>query len=211
MSQGRRLLSLRIPGFFKAELGVTSEEERRQQRIREYRQEASRLASMANKRIARLEKNDLRDSPAYKRYIKDGGQRFGVKGKTYQEVQREVARLERFLNAKTSTVRGYHSTLKNLAEITNITFKNMNELRKRAAKFFELASRMEQYIQNVEGMGAAVGYQEIWTAIDTYTRVEGIDLLEADDKIEAMIDVLKKKHHEENRKVKKLWYKISKD
>lgn len=205
-------VTIRVPGLLKAKIGYTPEELKRQERIREYRKEASRLASMANKRIARLVKNDLTDSPAYKRYIKDGGQRFGVKGKTYQEVQKEVARLNRFLGAKTSTVRGYHKTLVNLAELTNIKFKNMADLRKRAAKFFELSSRMEQYIQNVEGMGAAVGYQQIWQAIDTYTTVEGIDLMDADDKIEKMIDVLKKKHYEDNKRVRKqLWYKITPD
>lgn len=205
-------VTIRVPGLLKAKIGYTPEELKRQERIREYRKEASRLASMANKRIARLVKNDLTDSPAYKRYIKDGGQRFGVKGKTYQEVQKEVARLNRFLSAKTSTVRGYHKTLVHLAEITNIKFKNMADLRKRAAKFFELSSRMEQYIQNVEGMGAAVGYQQIWQAIDTYTTVEGIDLMDADDKIEKMIEVLKKKHYEDNKRVRKqLWYKITPD
>ena len=204
-------VTIRVPGLLKAKIGYTPEELKRQERIREYRKEASRLASMANKRIARLVKNDLTESPAYKRYIKDGGQRFGVQGKTYQEVQKEVARLNRFLSAKTSTVRGYHNTLVNLAELTNIKFKNMADLRKRAAKFFELSSRMEQYIENVEGMGAAVGYQQIWQAIDTYTTVEGIDLMDADDKIEAMIEVLKKKHYEDNRRVKQLWYKITPD
>lgn len=205
-------VTIRVPGLLKAEIGYTPEELKRQERVREYRKEASRLASMANKRIARLVKNDLTDSPAYKRYVKDGEQRFGVKGKTYKEVQKEMARLDRFLNAKTSTVRGYHKTLVKLAELTNIKFKNMADLRKRAAKFFELSSRMEQYIQNVEGMGAAVGYQQIWQAIDTYTTVEGIDLMDADDKIEKMIDVLKKKHYEDNKRVRKqLWYKITPD
>lgn len=205
-------VTIRVPGLLKAEIGYTPEELKRQERVREYRKEASRLASMANKRIMRLVKNDLTDSPAYKRYIKDGGQRFGVKGKTYKEVQKEVARLNRFLSAKTSTVRGYHGTLVHLAELTNIKFKNMADLRKRAAKFFELSARMEQYIQNVEGMGAAVGYQQIWQAIDTYTTVEGIDLMDADDKIEKMIEVLKEKHYEDNKRVRKqLWYKITPD
>ena len=84
----------------------------REIRIREFRTEASRLASLANKRIKRIEANSLTESPAYKRYIKDGHGKFGVKGKTYQEVQAEVARINRFINAETSTIKGINNELK---------------------------------------------------------------------------------------------------
>ena len=53
-------------------------------RIRMYRAQASRLASLANKRVQRLESNGLTDSPAYKKYIETGG-KFGVRGKDHNQ------------------------------------------------------------------------------------------------------------------------------
>src|SRR5699024_7792951 len=87
-------------------------------RIKRFRQEASRKAAMANKRIDRLIERGLTDSPAYQKWVKDGSHRFGVRGKDYNQVQAEVARLNNFLNSETSTIRGFDAVLKNLAENT---------------------------------------------------------------------------------------------
>ena len=159
----------------------------KEKRIRDFRKEASRLASMANKRIERLEKNNLTDSPAYKRYIKDGGQRFGVKGKSYNQVQSEVARLNRFLNSETSTIKGINSVLKNMAENTGIKYSNLEDLRKKAPKFFELASKVEQYLRTVEDMASAISYDKIWEIINEYTEANKIALDDSESDIDNMI------------------------
>ncbi|WP_457848416.1 hypothetical protein, partial [Staphylococcus aureus] len=85
--------------------------EKRVVAINAYRKEASRLVSLANKRVQRLELNGLTDSPAYKAYIASGG-KFGVRGKSHNELQQEVARLNRFINSTTSTIKGVNKTLK---------------------------------------------------------------------------------------------------
>ena len=48
----------------------------------EFRKEISRKASLANKRLARLEKNGLTDSPAYQKVMEGGGKRFSIRCKT---------------------------------------------------------------------------------------------------------------------------------
>lgn len=154
------------------------------ERIRAYRQEASRLASKANKRIDRLEKNDLQSSPAYQKWVKDGGVRFGVKGKTYNEVQAEVARLNNFLNSETSTVRGIENVLKTMADNTGIKYGDLSDLRSKASNFFEIASKLEQYYRTVLDMGSAIGYQELWEVINSYVATEELDLSAADLDIE---------------------------
>lgn len=159
----------------------------KEKRIRDFRKEASRLASMANKRIERLEKNNLTDSPAYKRYIKDGGQRFGVKGKSFNQVQSEVARLNRFLSSETSTIKGVNSVLKNMAENTGIKYSNLEDLRKKAPKFFELASKVEQYLRTVEDMASAISYDKIWEIINEYTEANKIALDDSETDIDNMI------------------------
>lgn len=154
------------------------------ERIKAYRQEASRLASMANKRIERLEKNDLQSSPAYQKWVKDGGVRFGVKGKTYNEVQSEVARLNNFLNSETSTIRGVENVLKTMADNTGIQYGDLSDLRSKASNFFEIASKLEQYYRTVLDMGSAIGYQELWEVINSYVATEELDLSAADIDIE---------------------------
>ena len=155
-------------------------------KIAEYRREASRLTSLANKRVARLEANDLTDSPAYQMYIKTGG-KFGVKGKTHNELQQEVSRLKRFIDMNTSTVKGVTTTLKEMAANTGISYANMKELKQKSAKFFELASKVEQYLRTVEDMASAIGYQKIWETINQYVNSGEIDLSNADGDIDGMV------------------------
>ena len=162
-------------------------------RIRAYRAEATRKVSLANKRIARLEKAGLTDSPAYKRLMQEGG-KFGIKGKTYREVQSEVKRLNRFIESTTSTVRGTTKVLKEMAKNTGQTFKNLTELKEKSAKFFELASKTEQYLRNVHDAGSAIGYQKIWEQINTYIKATNEDLaggkLDVDQMVEAVSNAL---------------------
>lgn len=148
--------------------------EEQQARIKADRQEASRLASAANKRAARLEKNGFTDSPAYKEYVEGG--RFSVRGKTHNQVQAELARLRRFMAMQSSTITGYKDNLKQIAANTGIEYSDFKELQNKSAKFFELQSKVEQYLRTVEDMGSAIGYQKIWEAINTYTKTTGTDL-----------------------------------
>lgn len=160
----------------------------KEQQIKEFRREASRLAAIANKRVERLEKNNLKSTPAYQRYIEGG--RFGVKGKDYNQVQKELSRLKSFLGSETSTIRGANKTLKDMAKNTGIQYSNLTELRDKAPKFFELASKVEQYLRNVEDMASAIGYQKIWEAINQYTDSAKVDLAQADTDIDGMISAV---------------------
>lgn len=154
--------------------------------IKAMRKEASRLASLANKRVARLERNELKDSPAYKQYIESGG-KFGVKGKDYNQVQQELSRLRRFIDSQTSTVKGTIDNLKTMAANTGIQYKNLKDLKTKSAKFFELSGKVEQYLRTVDDMASAVGYQKIWEAINEYTDKAKIDLGDSEANIDSMI------------------------
>lgn len=172
--------------------GGKAQNEKKAAEIRAFRKEASRKAAVANKRIARLENNDLKGTPAYERYIADGGHKFGIKGKSYNEVQQEVARLNRFLDSTTSTVKGAHNVLKEMAKNTGISYKSMTELRKKSAKFFELASKVEQYLRTVEDVASAIGYQKIWEAVNQYVKDANIDLSSGEGDINSMIQSVSK-------------------
>ena len=176
----------------KADELIKTEAEKKVERIRRFRREASRLASMANKRLQRLEGNKLTDSPAYQSLISDGivdatgKPRFSIRGKSYNEVQYLMSRMQRFIDSETSTVRGANRVLKEMARSTGIKYKNLKELQAKASQFFELASKIEQYLRTVEDMASAIGYQKIWEAINEYVEVEKINLGDSEVNIEEL-------------------------
>lgn len=161
----------------------------KKEEVSKFRRQVSRLASVANKRVERLEKNGFKNSPAYKAYLETGG-KFGIKGKTYQEVQAEAARLKRFIDARTSTTTGVTSFLKETASNINIKYSSMTELYEKSEVFFELASKTEQYLRNVEDMASAIGYQKIWEAINVYTDEQRINLADTTLTVEQMVESL---------------------
>lgn len=152
----------------------------------EFRKEVSRLASLANKRIQRLEAAKLTDSPAYQKWVENGAVKFGVKGKTFNQLQSEMARINRFINAQTSTIRGINRNLKEMAANTGIKYGTLKELRSKAASFFELASKVEQYLRTVNDMASAIGYHKIWEVINEYVEREKIDLSGAENNIDEL-------------------------
>lgn len=170
-----------------------NKEQIRQANIKKYRREASRLASMANKRIARLEKAGLIDSPAYKKFQRDGATKFGIRGKDYNQVQQEVARMNNFLHSKTSTIKGVETTLKTLADNTGIKYTSLDDIKAQSGKFFELSNKVEQYLRLVEDRASAVDYNKIWEAINTFTQDNEIDLtnnVSVDNYIEEIVRII---------------------
>lgn len=138
------------------------------QRMAEYRKEASRLASMANKRIERLADSDYKDSPAYQKWVKDGAVRFSVRGKSFNQLQSEVSRMNNFLNSATSTITGTKKVLQEIADNTGFGYSNTKDLIPVAKEFFTLASKVEQYLRMVEDSASAIGYQKIWEQVNKY-------------------------------------------
>lgn len=158
--------------------------------------------AMANKRIARLEKNDLTELSAYRSWAnKDnwkGGEKFSSAGSNYRDLQKELARVDKFLNNKSSLVREANKQLKNIAESTGIKYEKVSDLPKLTTKFFELASKAEQYLRNVQGT-VAVQYQEIWQEINAYLEKERIDLNDSGADVEQILNEIMNNMNAESR------------
>lgn len=169
---------------------VTKNTKKEDAAIKRLKSEVSRKASMANKRLNRLEKNDLTSTPAYQQYVKGGSHKFSVRGKSYNELEAELSRVDHFINAKTSTVRGAHSVLKSLASTTGISYKRVGDLNAKASQFFELASKANQYLDNLSGVASAIGYQKIWTQINNYVADNKIDLGDSTNNLDGMISAI---------------------
>lgn len=156
------------------------------------RKEVSKMASTANKRLARLESNDLQMSASYRAWEEGGGVRFSVKGKTNEQVASEYWRVKSFLDDTTSTVRGANAVLREMAENTGIKYSNLADLKAKSKQFFDLASKVKQKLQSMEKSAQALQYQKIWEQINEYVRQQTIDLSEVEDVDKYIDDIIAK-------------------
>lgn len=153
------------------------------------RAQVSQLASMANKRLDRLEKNELTLSPAYQKWEQNGSHRFSVGGKSYPEVQSEYWRVKDFLEMRTSSVTGTKAVLQEIA--TNIgwgdiDFDNIALTQEQLSNFFKIADTVSQYLDSVDESAAALDYQEIWDTINAAYQQGKIDFNNAELDAEQM-------------------------
>lgn len=156
---------------------------------RKLRAEARRLVSMANKRLRRLEQQNLINSPAYKKWVEDGAQKFSVKGKSMEEVKQEIARMNEFLRKQTSTVRGAKQYFKNVAKEVGIKeFKDFTDLQRKLNTFFETTAKIKEYLYNSKEIGVAIGYQKIWEVVSDYVEEVGHELELTEENVLEMID-----------------------
>lgn len=159
---------------------IASEEYKR------FRKEVSRLASMANKRLKRLERNGLQMLPAYQKWQENGSIKFSVKGKDYNQLQSEYWRLKNFLDNRTSTVRGANSFLREMAQNTGIQYGGLNDLKQKSKMFFALADKIKQYNMQINRSAQALDYQKIWEQINTYVNSTNTDLALAESSEEQL-------------------------
>ncbi len=157
-------------------------------RIRALKKEIQKKANTAHKRLKRLEKNNLTDLPAYQQWVKNGQVRFGVRGKDYNELQAELARLNRFLDSKTSLVREANKYMKDIANITGVKYGSVKELPDKLRNFFRVAEKVEEYLRLVEGSASAIGYHKIWEVVNEVVEHEEIDLGDSEVDVEAIMD-----------------------
>lgn len=150
---------------------------------RKYRQEASRKVSMANKRLQRIENQNLKMSPSYKKWVEDGGQKFGIKGKSNNEVKAEVARLDKFLNQTTSTVKGTKKYLTNVANQVGVKqWDSFEDLGNQLQGFFDVSEKVQDYLKNSKEVSVSIGYKKVWEEVNEYAESMGEEftLLDSD-------------------------------
>lgn len=163
-------------------------------KYKELRAEVSRMSSMANKRLDRLENNNLTMLSAYQAWEQNGSIRFSVKGKDYNQLQAEFWRLKNFLDDRTSTVREANAFLREMAENTGIQYNGLEDLKNKSARFFELAEKIREYNQAIGQAAQALDYQKIWQQINTAVQQDALDLSEAvssDEQLERFLDFMK--------------------
>lgn len=165
-------------------------------RILAKKREIQKLLNKANKRLKRLEQANLKTSPAYQGLYREGGwtekeSRFGVKGKTAKEINREYIRIKNFLNDSTSTVRGATKVLKETAKNVGLKYRTVRELKEISPKFFELASKARQYLESSNRQAEALDYNKIFNAVNRLTKKGKLDLsnvVDVGERVNAIIN-----------------------
>ena len=143
-----------------------------------FRQEVSRLNSMANKRIKRLANSKFKDSPAYQKWLKSGGQKFSIRGKSQQDVWKEYYRVQQFLSYETSTITGS----KRVLQKTNENFKlglTYDELIAHSGDLYRLTDKVQQVL-TIQGKGALY---------DSDQRMEAVGLVVQDRNLNSLNDI----------------------
>ena len=159
------------------------------QKERQFRREASRLVSLANKRLKRIEQQGLIESPAYKKYVEDGKQKFGIRGKTNGEVKQEVARINDYIKKQTSTVTGTKKYLDNVAKSVGIVkFDNYQQLQEQLNAFFRGVDKVREYLKNSKEVSVAIGYSKIHEVVSNYVQEVGSELDSIDDLVVEMAE-----------------------
>lgn len=150
--------------------------------------------SKANKRLKRLEENDLTGLPAYRSWSNEnnyrGGERFSSAGTDVNVLRKELNRVDNFLNSKTSLVRGANRVLKDTADRMGIKYNSIRDLPNKIKETADVASKLEQYQKN-DPDSTYMEYQERWALINNYAEREGLEIGELSDHLEALIEEAK--------------------
>ena len=149
------------------------------------------LAQEANSRLDDLRKNELEQSPAYSKWVEGGSVAFGVRGKTYQEVQSEFWRTKNFLDAKTSTVSGAKDVLSKVSELVGV---DTEMTARETANYFNLAERIKEYYEMSGQSAMALDYQAIWEVINQAIKIGAVTLDRNDytvNEIERILEEIK--------------------
>lgn len=157
---------------------------------REIARQVQRYADMANKRMARLEKNSLNMVSAYSTWERQGKPHYSTKGKSYNELQSEFWKIKKVLDDNTSTVKGANAYLKKFAN--NVGFKNMtlNEIKNNIRGYWKVFSKVEQYLSTIESTGYNIGSPRIQEMISNYVKTSKRTLDTVEDLTQAMESVL---------------------
>lgn len=153
---------------------IKKEKKKYSKERKELAKKVSEMARTANKRLDRLEKNHLEGQSAYKAWYDDGGIRFSVKGKNYQQLQKEYWRVQKFLDAQTSTIRGAKENMERVAKEVmkldkeTVASMSLEDLNNATSNFFKIKEAMEKHYEEINDNARRIDYQKMFAEISEY-------------------------------------------
>lgn len=153
----------------------------------------SQMARTANKRLDRLSKNNLEGQSAYAKWYQNGAVRFSVKGKSYQELQKEYWRVKDFLDSQTSTIKGAKENMQRVAEkvmglkAEKVSEMSLQELNDATTNFFKISDAMEEYYEEINNNAKRLDYMKIFQEIKEYFDIEELILMKQDTDFDDLV------------------------
>lgn len=153
--------------------------------------EVSRLAQMANKRMQRLENNDLQMSSAYKTWESQGKPHYSVRGKDYQGLQSEYWKIRKVIDNVSSTVRGANAQLRKTASALGFNGNDtLSNIKSNLSGYWELYSKVQQYMGTIENEGYNIGSPRLQEMISNYVKTNKGALNDVDSINDSMKNIV---------------------
>lgn len=172
-------------------VAITISDNSKKKKRNELAKEVSRLAQMANKRISRLEKNNLQMTSAYKTWERQGKPHYSVKGKNYQQLQSEYWKIKKVIDNENSLVKTANANLKKTnIELGFAETNNMETIKANLNGFWDVFSKIKQYTDTLEQSDYNIGSPRIKEMISDYVKTNKADLSNIDD-VQSAIEKIK--------------------
>lgn len=152
--------------------------------------QVSRYAQMANKRMERLESNNLQMVSAFREWERQGEPHYSVKGKDYNELQSEFWKIKKVLDDTTSTVRGANNYLKKMANQMGFKDMSLSQVKDNVTGYWKVFNKVQQYLSTIEGEGYNIGSPRIQEMITNYVKTSKRDLNTVEELNNALSSVI---------------------
>lgn len=172
-------------------VAITISDDTKRKKRNELAKEVSRMAQMANKRITRLEKNNLQMTSAYKTWERQGKPHYSVRGKDYQQLQSEYWKIKKVIDNENSLVKTANANLRQMnVELGFAETKNMDTVKQNLNGFWDVFSKIKQYTDTLEGSDYNIGSPRIKEMISDYVKTNKVDLSNIDE-VKSVIEKIK--------------------
>lgn len=145
---------------------------------RKFRNQVQKLVNRANSQLEKLERENLENSPAYRTFTtNEGRSRFGIKGKTNEEVNEEFQKVKAFLDNTTNTVKGAKNYIKGMAKITGLSY---GEVQGQLPNFWKIADAVRNSLKAAQMSYLALDSERVVQAVRgvIQTQKSGADRIE---------------------------------
>lgn len=138
------------------------------------------------KRMKRLENNDLKLTPAYQTWLKDGP-KFMVKGKTPAQLKLIEIRLDEINDLKTSTAKGAKKYIEELGRQIGSQHTDLSAIQNEASNFYRLRDKLMELFDTQYNLSNKFGYGQVENGIEEYVKKNKIDLSDENMDVDALL------------------------
>lgn len=158
------------------------DESTRNKSIREY---SYKVTNIANKRLKRLDTEEM-TTPAYRHWQETtGGEKFGISGKDIDGVIETIQKAERFNNMGTSTLGGGRKYLKAIGERLGMDVSDTASIQRNSNQIFKVTNKFDEYLKSGGG-GTAIGSDELQKYVSNFIQTNNSQDMDVDSIVHAL-------------------------